>query len=305
MTLPHFLVIGAAKAGTVSLYHYLQQHPQIYMSPQNEPNFFALIGADEHTWFHGPGDKENVQKYCVSDPEQYESLFAGAKTNQYVGEVSPVYLYSESASVQIKVALPQVKLLVLLRQPAERAFSHFQHFRRAGLEPEADFARVIALEESRIKAGWGPVPMWHYVNMGFYARQLQHYYQQFAPEQIWVGLYDDFKTDPSAVLQQMFAFLGVDDGYVVDTAVRHNLGGQPRYLWLHQLMTRPNAVKAGFNQVFPQSLRARLRDTIHQMNIPQPTLDAACRAQLNDLYHKDIEELQEMIGRDLSHWLAE
>ncbi|NJN55545.1 MAG: sulfotransferase domain-containing protein [Anaerolineae bacterium] len=304
MTLPHFIVIGAAKAGTVSLYHYLQQHPQIYMSPQNEPNFFALVGMDQADWFHGPGDRENVRQQCVTELEPYKALFAGAQKSQMAGEVSPVYLYSKSAPGQIKAHIPQVRLLVLLRQPAERAFSHYQHFRRAGLEPEADFARVIELEERRIRQGWGPIPMWHYVNMGFYARQLQQYAQQFAPNQMWVGLYDDFVVDPTAVLRQMFAFIGVDEAWEVDTAVQHNLGGQPRYTRLHQLMTRPNAIKSTFNWLIPPSLRYQLRDTVHQLNSPKPLLDDACRARLNALYYEDILELQTMIGRDLSHWLT-
>lgn len=130
MTMPHFLVIGAAKAGTVSLYNYLQQHPQIYMSPVNETNFFALNGANLDAWFRGPHDQEAVTQHCIKTLAAYRGLFSQAQPGQCVGESSPLYLYSQTAPAQMKHYLPQVKLIAILRQPTMRAFSNFCHYRR-------------------------------------------------------------------------------------------------------------------------------------------------------------------------------
>ncbi len=303
MTMPHFLVIGAAKAGTVSLYHYLQQHPQIYMSPVNETNFFALAGLDVNAWFHGPHDREAVAQHCIHTLADYQALFAQARPDHCVGESSPLYLYSHTASAQIKQHVPQVKLIAILRQPTLRAFSNFCHYRRAGLEPLPDFAQALAAEPERIARKWGPWPFWHYQQLGFYAEQLERYYQLFDRTQIFVCLHDDLQTNPTQLWSQLFTFLGVDTSFTPDVSVKHNIGGEPRSQALYALMTRPNALKQIFNALTPMRARRWLRDRIHNANVAQPLLDTAVRQQLNRTYQADILKLQRLIGRDLSHWL--
>lgn len=303
MKLPDFLVIGAAKSGTVSLYHYLQQHPQIYMSPQNEPNYWALAGADFATHFQGPGDRQAVKQYYVTDRAAYARLFAQAAPEQCAGEVSPVYLYSARAAHQIQAHLPQSKLVAILRQPADRAYSHYRHFRQAGLEPLADFALAVEAEPVRIAQGWGPIPMWHYVQMGFYAAQLQRYFELFGREQIGVWLYEQWLSDPLELLQSIFAFLGVDDGFVPDMSVRHNWNDQPQNTELLSLMTGHERLKCWLKRWLPTAVRHRLRDPLQHRHSPAPPFDPALRQKLIQLYRSDIEQLQKLIDRDLSHWL--
>jgi hypothetical protein len=304
MTLPNFLLIGAAKSGTVSLYHYLGQHPDIFMCPVNECNFFALESLDPDSAFQGPLDRKTAVSHCIWDRASYEALFTAARPQQTVGESSPLYLYSPLAPENIQRHTPQTRLIAILRQPADRAYANYRHYRRAGIEPLADFGQALAAEAERIAEGWGPWPFWHYRQLGFYAAQLQRYYNRFDREQIMVCLYDDLQADPVKLLQKMFAFIGVDDTFVPNTAVRHNIGGLPRNRILYHLMTRANPLKAIVKAILPEKKRKQVRDRIHGWNVVKPPFDPALRQQLNAIYREDMLRLQALIGRDLSHWLA-
>jgi len=224
MTRPNFLIIGTAKAGTTSLYRYLAQHPQIYMSPLKEPNFFALEGQDPD--FCGPGDDQFIGRFSVTDPEAYGALFGGVRDEIAVGEASPLYLYSPAAPARICRDLPGVKLIALLRHPVERAYSAFLHLLRDGREPLTNFACALEAEEERIRSNWEHI--WHYRQMGFYAAQLRRYYRCFRPEQIRVYLYDTFQKDPTGVIADILRFLEVDPTFTPDLSVRHNESYVPR-----------------------------------------------------------------------------
>jgi len=131
MTIPNFLIIGAAKSGTTSLYHALKQHPKIFMSPVKEPNFFALEGG-ELNYPQGTVDPRYLAQ-CITTKEEYNQQFEGVSNEIAVGEASPIYLYHPQAPVRIKNCLPNVKIIVILRNPIERAYSNFLHHIREGV----------------------------------------------------------------------------------------------------------------------------------------------------------------------------
>lgn len=218
MTLPNFLIIGAAKAGTTSLYRYLDQHPQIYMSPIKEPNFFALEGQPLD--FCGPGDAQYIRRFSVTDPDAYEALFAGVRDEVAVGEASALYLYSPAAPVNICHYAPQMKLIAILRHPVERAYSAFLHLLRDEREPLTDFSCALGAEETRVRRGWEHI--WHYRRMGFYAEQLWRYYRHFGRDQIRVYRYEELRDEPERLTADIFEFLGVDPSFTPDMSVRHN-----------------------------------------------------------------------------------
>lgn len=223
MTLPNFLIIGAAKAGTTSLYKYLAQHPQIYMSPIKEPNFFALEGREVD--FCGPGDNLYIRQFSVTDSPAYATLFEDVSSEVAVGEASPLYLYSPVAPSRICSYAPGMKLIVVLRHPVERAYSAFLHLLRDKREPLGNFACALGAETERIRRNWEHI--WHYQQMGFYAAQLERYYRHFSPEQIRVYLYDTLQEEPLEVIADILHFLGVDETFTPDISVRYNAPGIP------------------------------------------------------------------------------
>lgn len=215
---PNFFVLGAAKAGTTALYDYLRQHPQVYMSPAKETNYFALCGRRAD--FRGPGDDQWFNRWAITSLDAYRDQFRAVTTETAVGEASPLYLYDPAVPARLHEARPDAKLVAVLRTPVERAYSAFLHVVRDGREPLAEFAHALDAEPARIAAGWEH--LWHFGAMGYYGAQLERYYELFGAAGIRVFLYEDLAADPAGVVRECFRFLGVDDGFVADTRDRPN-----------------------------------------------------------------------------------
>lgn len=300
MTMPNFLIIGTAKAGTTSLYHYLKQHPEIYMSPKKEPRFFAFEGRKPA--FKGPGDQTHINTTTVTSLDDYKALFSSAKHERAIGEASVIYLYyCETASSCIKRYIPDTKLIVILRNPVDRAFSAFTHLVRDGYERLTDFDQAIEEEGRRIASNW--TPMWHYTRRGFYYHQLRRYFQLFDRERIGVWLYEDFKSDPLAVLQEIFGFLEVDDSFAPDTSLRYNPSGVPKNRPLQTALARLSRIKPYLHPRLSDAA-VRIATKVRRWNMDAPAqLSSQSRKRLIEVFRSDIEKLQELIRRNLSAWL--
>lgn len=301
MTLPNFLLIGAAKSGTSALYNYLWQHPEIYMSDNKEPNFFALEG--EKVCFNGPG-AEIINAKSVTSLAEYETLFAGASDEKAVGEASVLYLYHPQAAARIRDYIPNVKLIAVLRNPVDRAYSSYLHMVRDGREPAAGFTQALDVEPERIRDNWAHI--WHYQRLGYYYQQLQSYYALFPRQQIAVFTYDAFAADPQNVIRQVFRFLKVDPAFEPDVSLRYNISGSPRFKRLQKWLSGPNPAKERLKILLPAYTRRRLINKLMALNVKRSakaTMSVAERQRLQTLYREDILGLQALLEQDLSHWL--
>ncbi|CAK0737877.1 Sulfotransferase [Gammaproteobacteria bacterium] len=296
MTLPNFLIIGAAKTGTSALTQFLRQHPQVSI-PYKEPDFFS--GWNTRIKFNLPrGAIAENTSLCCGSLEQYKTLFANSGFAQAIGEASVSYLPDIDAPALIKQILPQVKLVVLLRQPADRAYSQFCMYQRTGLEPEHDFIQALAAEPERIRSDM--LPFLFYLHLGHYSIQLARYRTLFSPEQMRIYLYEDWNEQPRKVWEELMRYLEIDSTFIPDFSLRHNENRTPTRLWNMLQAIRPIA-----KQVVPQAWRTdlyeRLRNTFTQ---PARRLDPALRRELTERHFlADILKLQDMLQRDLSHWL--
>jgi hypothetical protein len=292
MTMPNFLIIGAMKSGTSALYYYLEQHPQIYMSPVKEPNFFCLEG------------QENPDPKSISDSETYRRLFKGASDERALGEASHCYLYKAQAVERIKSYVPEAKLIAILRNPIDRAYSHFLHMVRNGTERITDFAQSLQEDESGLHRERTPQD---YFGRGFFHAQLKRYFANFPRDQIRIYLYDDLNSAPIDTLQDAFRFLGVDASFVPDVAVKRNVSGYPKSRALDNLL-RPSPVTHALKLYLPAELRwplSKVHDKIKTRNLVKPPpVQPTVRRQLIETYREDILKLQELIRRDLSKWLV-
>jgi len=299
--LPNFLVIGAGKSGTTSLYHYLKQHPEVFMSPVKEPLFFAAEGG--RIRYLGPDGRmmsRPTNPGAVTSLKEYEGLFAGARGEKAVGEASPQYLYTPEAPGRIRRRVPEARLVAVLRNPAERAYSAFLHRTRLGREPLADFSEALRAEESRMREGWGL--SYHYKSKGFYHAQLSRYLKLFGREQLRVYLYDDLKADPVGVSQDVFRFLGVDDAFVPDASLSYNTAGVPKNKAVSAVVKGAGPAVFFLRGRLPFGISRRLRGLVFAK---PPPLPPEARRELIETYREDILRLQEAIGRDLSGWLKE
>ena len=316
MTMPNFLIIGAGKGGTSSLYAYLKQHPQIYMSPVKETNFFALEG--EKLDFRGPGADTRINSWSVNDIESYRALFNDVKDEKAIGEASPLYLYSAKAPERIKYYIPDVKLIAILRNPADRAYSAYLWLlgqktyspkldlaveAGQGREPIVDFAKALEAEETRIQNHWEWI--WHYKNMGFYYNQLQRYFNLFSREQIKIYLYEDLKSNSVGLLHDMYSFLGVDDSFKPNTSEKHAASYiPPKSKALNEFLLKNNPFKDFIRNFIPANIRQPLSAKVYRKNMAQPQhLSPKIKQQLIETYREDILQLQDLLKRDLSSWL--
>jgi len=300
MTLPNFLIIGAAKSGTTAIYTYIKQHSNIYMSPRKELRYFSNIN---------PPNKDVPNDYVhkgVSTLKEYESYFDGVTNEHVYGESSPMYLYTPGTAERIKAVIPDVKLLAILRNPVDRAFSAYTHGLREWKEPAATFEEALQKEPERIKAGWGM--LWHYTKAGFYYQQLNRYYQVFNPQQIKVVLYDDLLTDATHLLQSIYKFLEVDDQFEPDTSLRPNVSGFPKNEMFHKLMERlfidDNLIKRISQVIIPKNMQKLAMVKLRETNLEKRKMPTEIRTYLQELFREDIQILEDLIDRDLSHWLG-
>jgi len=300
MTLPNFLVIGAAKSGTSSLYMYLKQHPQIFMSPIKEPHFFSFDSISKNT--KGPGD---TIPQAITDITEYSKLFDKAKDELAIGEASPTYLYREEAAERIFNLIPSVKLIAILRNPAERAFSAYMHVIRDGREKFNNFSDAMAQEELRINDNWGPI--WHYTKGGFYYEQLSRYYNLFPSKQIKVFLYEDLINNQQNLLKNIFDFLNIDSDFIPDSSIRYNISGTHKNVLIHSLshalFNSPNPIRWLSRKFLPESLRWKMTSWVRDKNIQRHKIPKKTKLELIKLFSDDVNNLEKLINRDLSHWL--
>ena len=298
MTLPNFLVIGAGRSGTTSLQHYLAQHPQIFMAPAKAPSHFFCRDISK---IEDPYLRWVTRHYFVPHASVYASLFDGVTNQTAIGEVSPVYLAATFVAERIAAQLLHARLIALLRHPIERVFARFVARSRDGLEHRT-LKQIIETERadySKRDNGFGT-----YLASACSQHFLSTYFVRFPRDQIRVHLFEDFVSDTQTVMQDLFEFLAVDPTFLPDTRARHNEStGLIRNTVLRSIWTRTGLARAMIRGFIPSSVR----DTVFAgftRELEPVTMEAEIRADLQRLFHDDIEKLQDLIDRDLSHWLV-
>jgi hypothetical protein len=295
--LPDFLVIGAAKAGTTALHEYLRQHPQVCMSQRKEPRFFAFDQKPPD--FRGPQDRTIFNRDVIWRLDDYRRQFAHARPDQIVGEITPRYLSTPGTAERIRQLLPEARLVVILRQPADRAWSNFSMRRRDGFEPCATLEEAIADEPRRLAEHWSAGL---YLERGFYSAQLLPYFERFPREHIRIYLYDDLVADARGLFRDLFSFLGVDPDFVPDMSRRPNPSGDLRNPALRWVWTRPGA-RSFIRPFLPKALRQTVSSFVVGRALVRREMPAETRRWLTELYREEIERLEKLIDRDLSPWL--
>jgi hypothetical protein len=253
-TLPNCLILGAQKAGTSSLYHYLIQHPQAHQSLKKEVHFFS------------GGLQENIDTY--EKGERWYRAHFPLQSTMKVGDIAidatPMYLFHPQAPARINAMLPNAKLIILLRNPVERAISHYFHVQRHGFEP-LTIAQAFADENSRLQkisaSSHFKDPayrLFSYQQRGLYLAQIKRYQTLFPAEQILIMNSDELFQQPQQSLKKVFCFLGIDDNYQIPDLQSQNVGNnkahvpENTYQQLQEFFEQPNKdLFEHINQKFP------------------------------------------------------
>ncbi len=299
MAVPDFFVAGAPKAGTTAVHAALARHPSLYMSSVKEPKFFLTGGPPPARG--GPGDVQTYREH-VWRRDQYEALFDPAPPGTLRGESTPFYLYNRDAQRRIRAQIPGARLIVILRDPVERAHSNWTHLWSAGLDPVGDFVAACAEEERRIAAGWAD--FWHYTALGRYGKQLEHLYTVFPPEQVLVFRYRALVESPARVLDRICAFLDVPQGILTEVP-RENVTAHPRRSLRHVAVSRAQRISTAVSGILPgaAALTGTLERILQRDSPPRQPLTWAQRQALIPRFEDDIRLLEVITGEDFGDWL--
>lgn len=289
MPRPGFLIVGAARSGTTSLYRYLRQHPDVFLPDFKEPDFFVT--------------EESARG--VRTLAEYERLFRGA-TQRAIGEASVGYLLDPGAARRIRETLgPGTRIIALLRDPVEAAWSIWNHTVRTAGET-LSFAEAIAAEPGRL-SGAIPAPpggahprYYAYLERVRYAPQVRRFLDEFGPGGVHVAIHEEFFADPAPAYAAVCRFLGVDDGHRPPFDV-HSPARAPRWRWLANVVSRRSAWK-GPLKVLPPAVRNRIRHRLDAWNASAPAsggLRPEERAELRRVLDPDVRELERVLGRSL------
>jgi hypothetical protein len=299
---PDFLLIGAPKAGTTALHAALASHPDVFVTNPKEPKYWLCDGAPPPHW-NGPGDRHSQREWMWRHDE-YADLFRAAPPDQVRGESTPFYLWSKGAHRRIAEALPQVKLVAVVRDPIDRAYSNWMHLWSDGLERVGDFEEAFGLEGERVDAGWAP--FWRYRELGWYGEQLDHLHGYVDPERVLVVRYRDVVDEPAATVDRVCRFLGIREGLVGEIP-RDNAKPFVAPGWRPTVLGPVVRAGARVAQFAPPRYWRRASEPLVGLlagsrPAHRPPLTDAQRRRLLPFFAADIDLLSRVTGEDFSDW---
>lgn len=299
VVLPTFLIVGAAKAGTSSVFHYLKEHPEVHTSNIKETFYFNNFDFNSINRSGGA-----YWKKPITTLNEYKKLFLSSFPGiRASGEASTSYLpfYLETIP-RIKNTLGDPKIIIILRNPVDRAFSNYLHHKRDGFE-QFSFEQALKLEEQRVKENWWctyQLRAW-----GFYYESVKAYIENFS--NVKVSLYDDLKSDPKQFIKNIYRFIGVDSDFKPELQERYNASNFPKIKWLWKItdetskIRKTSAKMAGI--IVNKKNRQMIIRYLKNINSFKPRMNEQTRKMLIGCYHEDIQKTSSLIHRDLSHWI--
>ncbi len=299
MDTPSFIIIGAAKSGTTSLASYLSQHPDVFIPRLKEARFLAYEGEiPAYRGFGKLGDRlmDANRSSLPTSWEAYRKLFEGMTANQVGGEASPAYLYLAGTAERIRARLPDARLVAILRNPIDRAYSSFLHMRGEDAEI-GSFEEALAREDDRIAQQAG-LP-WRYVDMGYYGAQLARYYRVFDRSQIHICFYEELRDDPAKLLADLCTFLRIDPAFGFDVSEKRNVSGIPRNRRLYEALkqTAQHPIVRGVRSLVPTSALRAARSGLSARLLDKPPLAPHVRRQLQASFLHDVRLLENLTGK--------
>jgi hypothetical protein len=286
--LPNFLIIGAQKSGTTSLRYYLEEHPEIYMHPK-EIHFFD--------------DRNGAFNRGVG---YYRSFFENLSGARIVGECTPCYMFPEEAPQRIHAVIPDVRLAIIMRNPVDRAYSHYWKNIKNGRE-KYSFEEAIEREAARMeKSQWHRL-QFSYVARGFYSDQLMRFLTHFSLKDILVLIFEEFTKSPQECLRKVYSFLGIDLGFVCSRIHEvKNQAAMSRSKWLFSVSKKqypfPGIMSSVIYETRVFGILKAINKKFNVKPFAYPEMEADTRKMLLDRYSASTEKLSNVIGRDLSFW---
>jgi len=285
---PNFFIVGAAKAGTTSLYHGLRQHPDIFMSYPKEPHHFTQVNPPHELRWHFEGHIE---------PERYLRLFEGSHGFKAIGEASTSYLCHPFVPLRIREQVPEARIIISLRDPIERAYSHYLMHVREGIQT-LGFYDALLEDMQRTEEAWAISHF--YVEKGRYAGQVRRYLEVFGRDRVKVVLFDALKSDPAATVREVVRFLDLDSAAVarIDAAQVRNPYRASRGRWAEFLVGNKVSRMLG-ETIVPRRLGSFIYEHFLLRRADKPAMEPRARELLLEIYEPEIDELEKILGKKM------
>lgn len=294
--MPALFLVGAAKAGTSALFDMLAQHPDICPSRIKEPHFFSHEGRP--VAYRGPGDDETINREVVQDATAYEQLFAPEPAGAVRLEASTSYLYLPDTARNIHRRFPDARIVAVLRDPVERAFSAYLFLVARGYET-LSFEEALEAEPERINEHWHHI--WHYAAMGRYAEQLARYRAVFPEEQILVLEHRALQQAPDEALARIFRLCNLPAASI-DTDVEVNRSGRPRSMLARRVFFQQNPLKRMLVPLLPAAARKQVSSYLRKRLLAREALPAAAEARVLARTIDDSRALAREHAIDIRRW---
>ena len=280
---PNTFVVGAPKCGTTSLYMFFKEHPDVFVPKEKELHFFSFPEVAD-TYYKVP---------FVTTLEEYFSYYYGAEGFKVTADVSPSYLFNENSAKRIYDFNPEARIIVLLRNPVERAISHYLMDCQIGYQTAPLKNFLTRTDENRRYFK-------EYIEMGFFSGQLRRYFDIFPRNQILVILSDEMQIDEGAVIEKLCRFLGIRR-LGLSMRKQNVFVGLPRNEWVYRI--RNNDFLMRIASVFPSALKSLFKGVLLEGNGKKPSFVAE-RTALAEIYGNDIEDLSGLLHLNLKKmWL--
>jgi len=279
-----FFIVGAPKAGTTSLYHYLNEHLEIEMSSQKEPDYFSDEALKRQGMYYGKNRIDNLEKY--------HGLFTN-KDVKLRGEASVSYLFYDDVPQKIKEYNSKAKIIIMLRNPIDRAFSHYLMDYRLGLVSDS-FDSII---KKKLKHKNANLFFQQYIKLSEYSQQVSRYLEVFDKEKIMFIDYEDFKNDVSAVVDKAYLFLGVNNDFQPNLKKKHNTYTMPKNSIIRFIYSFVSFRKFLTN-IVPKSIVKWIRNLLFKSD-KKPTLSNDTRKFLASYFKDDVDYLSVLLKKKL------
>lgn len=297
MSRPNFVIIGAPRSGTTSLYRYLQEHSQIYLPGNKEPHFFAFPEIKDDCY--GPGDDRVLANMFIENPADYLRLFSRRKKGQISGEASTMYLYYPHVARNIYSYDPNIKVICLIRNPIDRAYSSYNHRRQSGYEPCNSFETAIKHELAGKRKNW--LPIWQYLAMSNYNELLAPFLSILGNDKVKIVLFEDLIKKPEETTFSVLRFLDLDAEN--NALPSTNPAGIIRNKYIYQKLVKPSRLKDHLKRFVSESARKKLKDQLKKLVISgPPEIDPQTNDFLTSYFKGSIQDLEQFLETDSISW---
>ena len=277
---PNFFIVGAAKAGTTSLYNYLKDLPEVYMSSLKEPGYFLTSDDIPYPKFMN----------LIQDKEKYFSFFKDVKNEIAIGEATALYLWDLDSANYIHQVVPNAKIIIILRNPVERAYSNFLMLRQTN--ENLSFHGAIHRNFSDLDYDLTR----NYLELGFYAKQVKKYLDVFGEKNVKILIFEEFVDDVTHTLKDVLTFLGVKYK-TIEVSDKYNPYLEPRTILSKYILSSEKIRK--ITKVIPKKIRKNVRDNVLLKEGHKPPIADKDRAFLKELYLDDVKKLEHILRRKL------